>query len=102
MCGGGVAANKGYFIQPTVFGDVQDNMTIAREEVGRSGRCQSESKHLCDAFPGWVLTGTWFHLELEGHIRNFLMQELQGGVQCVWGLRSDWIASIFCCRFLVR
>lgn len=34
MCGGGAAANKGYFIQPTVFRDVQDNMTIAREEVG--------------------------------------------------------------------
>lgn len=34
MCGGGVAADRGYFIQPTVFGDVQDNMTIAREEVG--------------------------------------------------------------------
>lgn len=35
MCGGGVAADRGYFIQPTVFGDVQDNMTIAREEVGQ-------------------------------------------------------------------
>lgn len=34
MCGGGIAADRGYFIQPTVFGDVQDNMTIAREEVG--------------------------------------------------------------------
>lgn len=34
MCGGEVAADRGYFIQPTVFGDVQDNMTIAREEVG--------------------------------------------------------------------
>ncbi|XP_068179894.1 aldehyde dehydrogenase, mitochondrial-like [Antennarius striatus] len=33
MCGGKVAADKGYFIQPTVFGDVQDNMTIAREEI---------------------------------------------------------------------
>ncbi|XP_061529667.1 aldehyde dehydrogenase, mitochondrial-like isoform X1 [Phycodurus eques] len=33
MCGGGAAADKGYFIQPTVFGDVQDNMTIAREEI---------------------------------------------------------------------
>lgn len=33
MCGGGAAADRGYFIQPTVFGDVQDNMTIAREEV---------------------------------------------------------------------
>lgn len=33
LCGGGAAAERGYFIQPTVFGDVQDNMTIAREEV---------------------------------------------------------------------
>lgn len=33
MYGGGVAADRGYFIQPTIFGDVQDNMTIAREEV---------------------------------------------------------------------
>ncbi|XP_061571259.1 aldehyde dehydrogenase, mitochondrial-like [Cololabis saira] len=33
MCGGGVAADRGYYIQPTVFGDVQDNMTIAREEI---------------------------------------------------------------------
>ncbi|KAK2815430.1 hypothetical protein Q5P01_025897 [Channa striata] len=33
LCGGGVAADRGYFIQPTVFGEVQDNMTIAREEI---------------------------------------------------------------------
>ncbi|CAL1612038.1 unnamed protein product [Knipowitschia caucasica] len=33
LCGGGVAADRGYFIQPTVFGDVQDGMTIAREEI---------------------------------------------------------------------
>lgn len=33
LCGGNAAADRGYFIQPTVFGDVQDNMTIAREEV---------------------------------------------------------------------
>ncbi|KAJ8285959.1 hypothetical protein GJAV_G00032920 [Gymnothorax javanicus] len=33
MCGGEVAADRGYFIQPTIFGDVQDNMTIAREEI---------------------------------------------------------------------
>ncbi|XP_057690366.1 aldehyde dehydrogenase, mitochondrial-like [Corythoichthys intestinalis] len=33
MCGGAAAADKGYFIQPTVFGDVNDNMTIAREEI---------------------------------------------------------------------
>lgn len=33
LCGGEAAAERGYFIQPTVFGDVQDNMTIAKEEV---------------------------------------------------------------------
>lgn len=33
LCGGNPAADRGYFVQPTVFGDVQDNMTIAREEV---------------------------------------------------------------------
>ncbi|XP_062873591.1 aldehyde dehydrogenase, mitochondrial-like [Trichomycterus rosablanca] len=33
MCGGGVAADRGYFIQPTIFGDVQDGMKIAREEI---------------------------------------------------------------------
>lgn len=33
LCGGGPAADRGYFIQPTVFGDVKDGMTIAREEV---------------------------------------------------------------------
>ncbi|KAJ8415479.1 hypothetical protein AAFF_G00424590 [Aldrovandia affinis] len=33
MCGGGVAADRGYFIQPTIFGEVEDNMTIAREEI---------------------------------------------------------------------
>lgn len=34
LCGGGAAADRGYFIQPTVFADVQDGMTIAKEEVG--------------------------------------------------------------------
>uniref|UniRef100_A0A672Q820 aldehyde dehydrogenase (NAD(+)) n=1 Tax=Sinocyclocheilus grahami TaxID=75366 RepID=A0A672Q820_SINGR len=33
MCGGGPAADRGYFIQPTIFGDVKDDMTIAREEI---------------------------------------------------------------------
>lgn len=31
--GGGRHGDKGYFIQPTVFADVQDNMRIAKEEV---------------------------------------------------------------------
>jgi betaine-aldehyde dehydrogenase len=34
VCGGERAAlNTGYFVQPTVFADVTDSMTIAREEV---------------------------------------------------------------------
>jgi aldehyde dehydrogenase (NAD+) len=33
VCGGDRVGNKGYFIQPTVFADVQDNMKIAQEEI---------------------------------------------------------------------
>lgn len=34
ICGGGRASlNTGYYVQPTVFADVTDGMTIAREEV---------------------------------------------------------------------
>ncbi|MBU5253040.1 aldehyde dehydrogenase family protein [Lysinibacillus capsici] len=33
VAGGRRAFNKGYFVQPTVFADVQDHMTIAREEI---------------------------------------------------------------------
>ncbi|XP_038618979.1 aldehyde dehydrogenase, mitochondrial-like [Tachyglossus aculeatus] len=33
LCGGEAAAERGYFIQPTVFGDVKDGMTIALEEI---------------------------------------------------------------------
>jgi len=32
-CGGAAHGDKGYFIQPTVFSDVQDNMRIAKEEI---------------------------------------------------------------------
>jgi aldehyde dehydrogenase (NAD+) len=32
-CGGDRIGNRGYFIQPTVFADVQDDMQIAREEI---------------------------------------------------------------------
>ncbi len=32
-CGGGRHGNRGYYIEPTVFSDVQDNMKIAREEI---------------------------------------------------------------------
>src|SRR5277367_4378595 len=32
-CGGKRVGNRGYFIQPTVFADVQDDMKIAKEEI---------------------------------------------------------------------
>ena len=31
--GGGRVGSTGYFIQPTVFADVQDDMLISKEEV---------------------------------------------------------------------
>ena len=33
VCGGERVGDRGYFIQPTVFADVQDSMTIAKEEI---------------------------------------------------------------------
>ena len=33
VCGGGTVGDRGYFAQPTVFADVKDDMTIAREEI---------------------------------------------------------------------
>jgi aldehyde dehydrogenase (NAD+) len=33
LCGGEPAGKKGYFVQPTVFADVKDEMKIAREEI---------------------------------------------------------------------
>jgi aldehyde dehydrogenase (NAD+) len=33
VCGGERVGDKGYFIQPTVFADVQDDMKIAKEEI---------------------------------------------------------------------
>jgi len=33
VAGGNRVGTKGYFIEPTVFSDVQDNMTIAQEEI---------------------------------------------------------------------
>lgn len=32
-CGGARLGNKGYFVQPTVFSNVQDSMRIAKEEI---------------------------------------------------------------------
>jgi aldehyde dehydrogenase (NAD+) len=33
ICGGSRAGGKGYFVEPTVFADVKDDMKIAREEI---------------------------------------------------------------------
>ena len=33
VCGGSRVGDKGYFIEPTVFADVKDEMTIAQEEI---------------------------------------------------------------------
>src|SRR5450755_3356900 len=33
LCGGGRWGDRGYFVEPTVFADVQDNMKIAEEEI---------------------------------------------------------------------
>jgi acyl-CoA reductase-like NAD-dependent aldehyde dehydrogenase len=33
VAGGSRHGDRGYFVQPTVFADVEDNMTIAKEEV---------------------------------------------------------------------
>lgn len=33
LCGGSQVGDKGYFIQPTVFADVRDDMKIAQEEI---------------------------------------------------------------------
>lgn len=33
LCGGSQHGDKGYFIKPTVFADVKDDMKIANEEV---------------------------------------------------------------------
>ena len=32
-CGGNRVGDRGYFVEPTVFADVKDDMTIAREEI---------------------------------------------------------------------
>lgn len=33
MCGGNAWGTQGYFVEPTVFADVTDEMRIAREEI---------------------------------------------------------------------
>ena len=33
LCGGSNPFDQGYFVSPTVFADVNDEMTIAKEEI---------------------------------------------------------------------
>ena len=48
QCGGGRVGDKGFFIQPTVFSDVTDDMRIAREEVSpNSDRARTILYSLC-------------------------------------------------------
>ena len=35
QCGGARFGDKGYFVKPTVFSDVTDDMRIAKEEVSK-------------------------------------------------------------------
>ena len=70
LCGGGAAADRGYFIQPTVFGDVQDGMTIAKEEVGMApalegtllgGEADSSVQHLDPGPIRWPWAKSWLY-----------------------------------------
>lgn len=63
LCGGGAAADRGYFIQPTVFGDVQDSMTIAKEEVST----------------GWQLRGMFLQVNSSAQHLDTVTQQLALG-----------------------
>ena len=39
-CGGGRQGTEGYFIQPTVFSNVTENMKIGKEEVSKIIYCE--------------------------------------------------------------
>ncbi|KAL3818635.1 hypothetical protein ACJIZ3_004540 [Penstemon smallii] len=45
-CGGERLGSKGYFIQPTVFSNVQDNMLIAQDEIFGPVQCISKFKEI--------------------------------------------------------
>lgn len=48
-CGGNRIGSRGYFIQPTIFADVQDDMQIAREEIFGPVMCVISFKRLEEA-----------------------------------------------------
>ena len=43
--GGNRVGDKGFFVEPTVFSDVQDEMRIAKEEVGVTANVLSFIQH---------------------------------------------------------
>lgn len=47
-CGGKRVGNRGYFIEPTVFSDVRDEMKIAREEIFGPVMCVIPFKNLAE------------------------------------------------------
>jgi len=55
-CGGARHGQKGYFIQPTVFSDVKDDMRIAKEEVHNIFSYVYASVTLCTGQSENVLT----------------------------------------------
>ncbi|MEW8485159.1 MAG: aldehyde dehydrogenase family protein [Candidatus Thiodiazotropha sp.] len=61
-CGGERHGDKGYFIQPTVFSGVTDNMRIAKEEVSinPSGHLVHLYRRRCDAIMSYLRYTTSF------------------------------------------
>ena len=45
--GGDRVGSEGYFVQPTVFADVEDKMSIATDEVGYNLRLFETFKEFC-------------------------------------------------------
>lgn len=49
MTGGNRIGKTGYYVEPTVFADVKDDMTIAREEVNTKRQSiYNSSKDFCN------------------------------------------------------
>ena len=49
LTGGARMGDRGYFIQPTVFGDVSDDMKICKEEIFGPVQAIQKVKNMDDA-----------------------------------------------------
>ena len=82
VTGGNRVGDKGYFIEPTVFADVQDNMKIAQEEIFGPVLVAStfvdldEAAHLVNATRYGLVAGIWTRNISTAHI---LAREIQAG-----------------------